>query len=132
MTDSGYAYGRDFRAFFAVPEKKFVENSAGLEAACFGYTLALDAAPRDGGAPFFASGCRFTGGTGLLYEFDRAGKTFRFAGRGVVERAAYHGGAATLTYAGRPAVFDTVARVFYTCATHTRAREWARELNEGK
>ena len=36
------------------------------------------------------------------------------------------------TYAGRPAVLDTVARVFYACATHTRAREWARELNEGK
>ena len=36
------------------------------------------------------------------------------------------------TYAGKPAVFDTVARVFYVCATYTRAREWARELNEGK
>ena len=36
------------------------------------------------------------------------------------------------TYAGKPAVLDTVSRVFYTCATHTRAREWARELNEGK
>ena len=36
------------------------------------------------------------------------------------------------TESTKPAVFDTVARVFYTCATHTRARELARELNEGK
>lgn len=36
------------------------------------------------------------------------------------------------TYAGKPAVFDTVARVFYICATHARAREWAAELNAGK
>lgn len=36
------------------------------------------------------------------------------------------------TYKGRPAVFDTAARVFYLCATARRAREWARELNEGK
>ena len=36
------------------------------------------------------------------------------------------------TYAGKPAVLDTRTRVFYICATHTRARELARELNEGK
>jgi hypothetical protein len=36
------------------------------------------------------------------------------------------------TYRGRPAVFDTVARVFYTCRTMQRARGWARELNEGR
>ena len=33
------------------------------------------------------------------------------------------------TYAGRPAVFDTVSRVFHTCATHAR-REWARETGQ--
>ena len=108
---SGYVEGLDFRGFFATPEKRFVENSSGLEAACFGYTLALDASPSDGGAPFVASGCRFTGGTGLLYEFDRAGKKFRFVGRGVVERSAYHGGAATLTYRGRPAAAVSYSKV---------------------
>ena len=36
------------------------------------------------------------------------------------------------TYAGKPAVLDTQTWVFYTCATHARARDWARELNEGK
>ena len=36
------------------------------------------------------------------------------------------------TYKGLPAVLDTVTRVFYTCNSHTRARDWARELNEGK
>jgi hypothetical protein len=36
------------------------------------------------------------------------------------------------TYCGKPAVYDTVARVFYTCETMRRARDWARELNEGK
>ena len=34
------------------------------------------------------------------------------------------------TYRGRPAVMDITARVFYTCKTMERAREWAAELNQ--
>ena len=36
------------------------------------------------------------------------------------------------TYQGKPAVYDSVSRVFYFCNSHRRAVEWARELNEGK
>jgi hypothetical protein len=35
-------------------------------------------------------------------------------------------------YKGKPAVFDTVSRVFYMCKTMQRANEWAAELNAGK
>lgn len=35
-------------------------------------------------------------------------------------------------YKGKPAVFDTVSRVFYTCKTMQRAKTWAIELNAGK
>ncbi len=35
-------------------------------------------------------------------------------------------------YKGKPAVFDTSARVYYACRTMRRARQWAIELNQGK
>lgn len=35
------------------------------------------------------------------------------------------------TYQGKPAVYDTVAKVFYTCSSKKRAKEWADELNSG-
>lgn len=59
---------------------------------------------------------------------SRAARSNTCTGDSTMQRPAF----IPCTYAGRPAVFDTVSRVFYTCATHTRAREWARELNEGK
>ena len=35
-------------------------------------------------------------------------------------------------YQGKPAVYDTTARVYYTCKTMQRANKWACELNAGK
>lgn len=35
-------------------------------------------------------------------------------------------------YNGRPAVYDKLARVFYTCTSMRRAQTWAHELNSGK
>lgn len=105
----GYREGFDTRAFFG-HEGGFVERSTGLEQACFGYSLALDARPAGGGAPFFVSGCRYQGGRALLYEWDGAAKSFRHVGRGVVEEFSFHSGAATGTYGGFPAAFASYVK----------------------
>lgn len=101
----GYRKGFDTRAFFGRKDGTFSENSVGLENACFGYSLALAVRPAGGGAPFFASGCRYQGGRALLYEWDAAAKAFRQVGRGVVEEFSFHSGSATGTYHGFPAAF---------------------------
>lgn len=101
----GYREGFDTRAFFGQKDGRFVERSAGLEQACFGYSLELDVRPAGGGAPFFVSGCRYQGGRALLYEWDAAAKGFRHVGRGVVEEFSFHSGSATGTYRGFPAAF---------------------------
>jgi hypothetical protein len=89
---AAYKKGSDMRAFFAQPDGTFLESTAGLEQACFGYSMSLAApAPAGGGAPFFVSGCRYQGGRALLYEWDAAWKAFRSVGRGVVEEFEPHG-----------------------------------------
>jgi hypothetical protein len=107
----GYDRGLNIRAFFSGPDGRFAQNSTGLESACWGYSLALNASPVDGGAPFFVSGCRTMGGTGLLYEFDRATKSFRYSGREAVERYSYHSGAAAMTYRGKPGAASSYVKV---------------------
>lgn len=106
----GYKEGYDTRAFFGHEAGRFVERSAGLEQACFGYSLALDARPADGRGPFFVSGCRYQGGRALLYEWDGAARSFRHVGRGVVEEYSFHSGSATGTYRGFPAAFASYVK----------------------
>lgn len=106
----GYKEGFDTRAFFGYEGGRFVERSAGLDQACFGYSLALAARPAGGGAPFFVSGCRYQGGRALLYEWDAAAKGFRHVGRGVVEEFSFHAGSATGTYRGFPAGFASYVK----------------------
>lgn len=103
--DGGYRKGFNVRAFFGTKDGVFTESTAGLEDACYGYALALSPRPADGGAPFFATGCRYIGWTNLLYEWDAAARAFRRAGRGIVELYSVHTGAALGTYRGFPAAF---------------------------
>ena len=103
--DSTYLRGYDVRAFLN-EGSSFREVHAGLEGACFGYTIAL-AAPREkeAGLPFYASACRYVGARSMLYEFDPKAETFRYVGDGVVEGFGQHTGAAAGTYQGHPAVY---------------------------
>ncbi len=109
-SDDGYKLGIDTRAFFGSAAGTFAERSTGLEVACFGYTIELYAAPRDGGAPFFASGCRYQGGRAVLFEYDRRSGAFDSKGRGLAEDYAFHSGTALGTYQGRPAAFVTYVK----------------------
>ncbi|MBP7677691.1 MAG: VCBS repeat-containing protein [Thermoanaerobaculia bacterium] len=109
-SEDGYKLGIDTRAFFGGADGKFVERSAGLEVSCFGYTLELNAAPRDAGAPFFASGCRYQGGRAILFEYDRQAGAFFNRGRGLAEDYAFHSGTALGTYQGKPAAFVTYVK----------------------
>jgi hypothetical protein len=106
----GYREGLDMRAFFGQKDGRLMERSAGLEQACFGYSLELDVRPAGGGAPFFVSGCRYQGGRALLYEWDAAARGFRHVGRGVVEEFSFHSGSATGTYRGFPAAFASYVK----------------------
>ena len=99
--------GYNARAFRAGPDGKFVDASAGLEESCWGYGLAFVPKPVDGGAPFFASGCRTTGSRNLLYEWDAASKSWKAAATGVIEAYGFHSNVAAGTYMGKPAVFAT-------------------------
>lgn len=104
----GYRYGYDARAFFGRNEggqRYFAESTAGLDVACFAYSLALGVPAK--GAPYFVSGCNYMGGRALLFEWDAASKAFRHVGRGVVEEYSSHRGSATGTYRGHPAAFAT-------------------------
>ena len=109
-SEDGYRLGIDTRAFFGGADGRFVERSAGLEVSCFGYTLELNAAPRDAGAPFFASGCRYQGGRAILFEYDRKAGAFFSKGRGLAEDYAFHSGTALGTYQGKPAAFVTYVK----------------------
>lgn len=106
----GFVPGYDVRAFLARGDR-FEENHDGLDEACFGFTLGLSAAPEDGGAPFFASGCRYQGATFVVYEFDRSEKKFRRAGLDFAERYSFHSGTAIGTYQGHPAAFMSYVKV---------------------
>jgi len=108
--EGGYKLGIDARAFFGGADGSFTEKSAGLEVACFGYTLELNASPRDGGAPFFASGCRYQGGRAIVFEYDRESGAFFNKGRGLAEDYAFHSGTALGTYQGKPAAFVTYVK----------------------
>lgn len=103
--DSTYLRGYDVRAFLN-EGSTFREVHAGLEGACFGYSIAL-AIPRgkDGGLPFYASACRYIGARSMLYEYDPKAEKWQYGGVGVVEGHGQHTGAAAGTYQGRPAVY---------------------------
>ncbi|MBK9063587.1 MAG: VCBS repeat-containing protein [Acidobacteria bacterium] len=101
----GYLRGFDVRAFLS-EGSTFRDVHTGLEGACFGYAVAV-ALPRDAsaGLPFYTSGCRYTGATSNLYEFDPKAEEFRYVGVGVIEGYGQASGAAAGTYMGRPALF---------------------------
>lgn len=101
----GYRKGFDVRAFFGQADGTFVESTAGLESACYAYALGLYAPPAGEGDPFFVSGCRYTSGRGILFEWDGAAKAFRPHGRDVAETSSVHGGVAIGTHLGKPAGF---------------------------
>lgn len=103
--DSTYERGYDVRAFLN-EGKTFRDVHAGLEGACFGYSIAL-AVPRspDLGLPFYASACRYVAVNAMLYEYDSKAEKFHDVWFGVAEDFSQHTGAAAGTYRGRPAVF---------------------------
>ena len=101
----GHRPGIDARLFLQRPDGSFTESTAGLDQACYAYTLGLAFPPKEKGSPFFVSGCHYVGGRALLYEWDAVAKAFRHVGRGVVEEYSVHNGAATGTYRGLPAAF---------------------------
>ncbi|HKC24695.1 MAG TPA: VCBS repeat-containing protein [Thermoanaerobaculia bacterium] len=102
----GYLPGYDVRLFLQ-RGKAFEEVVDGLEEACFGYSIALAAAPRDNGEPFFGTACRYRGLSQVVYAYDRAKKSFHAVSNDVAEHYAYHMGAAVGTYRGSPAVYMT-------------------------
>ncbi len=99
--------GYNARAFLAGADGKFVDASAGLEESCWGYGLAFVPKPSDGGAPFYASGCRTTGSRTLLYEWHAAEKSWKPAAIAAIEAYGFHSSVAAGTYMGKPAVFAT-------------------------
>jgi hypothetical protein len=103
--DTNYERGYDVRAFLN-DGRTFRDVHAGLEGACFGYSIAV-AAPRDPalGLPFYASACRYVGINAMLYEFDAKAGKFHDVWYGNAENFTQHTGAAAGTYHGRPAVF---------------------------
>ena len=104
-SDSGYQKGRDLRVFLATPEGKYEENLQGLDFSCFGYSVELMAPARDGGLPFFTTGCRARGGRTILFEWDAEKKASVRRGSDIIEGYGFHSGTAMGTYAGKPAVF---------------------------
>jgi hypothetical protein len=103
---SGYIEGYDVRAFVNKGER-FAELVAGLDRPCFAYSVALSVHPSDGGAPFYVSGCRYSYGLNVLYEFDRARMEFHAASAEEVEGFSVHLGSAAGTYRKLPAAFVT-------------------------
>lgn len=100
-----YVPGVDIRYFLSRPDGTYEEGHSGLEDSCYGYSIALQAKPADGGAPFFVSSCRYSGRTQVLYSWDKAASSFVRSGLEVVERFGYHIGVATGTYQGKPAAY---------------------------
>ncbi len=100
-----YRKGFDVRAFLAQADGTYAETTAGLESACFAYALALQVPPAGEGRPFFLSGCRYTAGRAILFEWDDAAKQFQGFGRDVAEGSSVHGGVAIGSYMGKPAGF---------------------------
>lgn len=98
---------REVRAFLARADGSYEEVAGGPELPCFGYAVALVAAPSDGQEPFLYDSCRYGGGTHVLYTFDKSSSKFQVVGKTMVEQNAYHIGGAGLTYAGKPAVAAT-------------------------
>lgn len=102
-----YVPGVDTRYFLAQADGTYLESHAGLELSCYGYSLALQTKPADGGAPFLATSCRYSGRTQILYSFDAQKSSFVRSGLEVVERYGYHIAAAGGTYQGKPAAYAT-------------------------
>lgn len=100
-----YRRGFDVRAFFGRADGTFEQSTAGLETACFAYSLALAAPPATRGNPYFATGCRYRAGRAILFEYDAEARSFRGFGRDVAEPNSVHQGAATGTWAGKDAAF---------------------------
>ncbi len=106
-TADAYVPGVDTRYFLAQADGSYRESHAGLELSCYGYSLALQAKPVDGGAPYLATSCRYSGRTQILYSFDGQKSSFVRSGLEVVERFGYHIAAAVGTYQGKPAAYAT-------------------------
>lgn len=112
----GSVRGFDARAFFGAGDR-WEERNDGLGAVCFGFTMALVSAPADGGAPFYASSCRYQNGLAVVVEYDRAAKAFRKAPLDFAEQWAFHSGTAAGLYRGHPAAFMTYVKAGPTGAT---------------
>jgi hypothetical protein len=100
----GTIEGYDVRAFMNAGDT-FKELLSGLDAPCYGYSLALETHPVDGKAPFFVSGCNYANGVNVLWEFDRSKMEFRNVSRPVVELYTVHTGSVIGTYRKHPAAF---------------------------
>lgn len=115
----GYTPGVDLRFFLARADGKYQESHSGLEESCYGYSVALEAKPTDGGAPFFVSSCRYSGRTQVIYTFDKESSSFVRAGLDVVERYGYHISSAVGTYQGKPAAYVTYIKTSPQGATRS-------------
>ncbi len=103
---SGYLKGYHGRSFFRRADGTFREDDEGLQWTCHGTALALEAKPRDGGAPFFVSSCNVLNFESVVYSFDRAAKRWERQGQeNVIESYSFHSGVAVGTYRGLPAAF---------------------------
>lgn len=96
--------GRDVRVFLQKEDGDFREVTGGPDWACYGYSVDVNAAPADGGEPFFYSSCRYGEGMRVVHTFDREKSKFTWRGRGAVEEISYHFGGAMTTYDGHPGV----------------------------
>lgn len=113
----GSVRGFDVRAFYSDGAGRWKERNDGLDAACFGFTMALVAKPVDGGKPFFASSCRYQNGLAVIQEYDTKEKAFRKAPLDFAERFSFHSGTAVGVYKGSPAAFVTYVKVGPSGAT---------------
>lgn len=105
----GSVRGFDARAFFGAGDR-WVERNDGLQAVCFGFTMALVTSPVDRGAPFYASSCRYQNGLAVVVEYDREAKSFRKAPLDFAEKWSFHSGTAAGVYRGNPAAFMTYVK----------------------
>lgn len=104
--DRGYVKGYNVRSFIQKADGTLDERNSGLEPGCYGNALALAASPKDGGSPILATGCSYLGWDSVVFEYDRAAKTWRRGPFGEsVEQMSLHGGAAIGTYHGHSAAF---------------------------
>ena len=103
--EKGLSPGYDVRSFMQAADGTFKENHVGLDAACFGYAVEIWANPPDGGEPFFATDCRYSGRTMVVYGYDRGAGSFHRVGLDFGEALAIHTGVGLGLYQGHPAAF---------------------------